>query len=123
MSTRNFKSSITQLPTYLDGYFNLFKISDGGEVFPQDKITLVAKNFPFKMLSISDSLRFQEQQRDIEITYKLRIAQTRQIGSLHLIQMEDGWHEVNNVFHFINKDGYPETDITLTKYNKEVEYE
>lgn len=121
MNIRNFKSSITQIPTYLDGYFDLYAIVDDDGVFPIDKAKLVVEMVPFEMISISDRLRFEADQRQIEVTYKLRIQQDKSLNSMHLLKINGQWHRVYNVYHFMNKDGYPQSDVTLIYYDREVE--
>lgn len=118
----NFKLNITQIPTYLDGYFDLYQIvQNEDDVFPIDKAKLVVELVPFELLSISDRLRFEADQREVELTYKLRTHQDKSLNSLHLVRLNDEWHKVYNVYHFRNKEGYPQSDITLVKFEREVE--
>lgn len=121
MNIRNFKSSITDIPTYLDGYFDLYKIVDNDDVFPIDKLKLEVEMVPFKMISISDRLRLEADQRNVELSYKLRLPEYKTLDTMHMIKINDEFHRVYNVYHFTNKDGYNETDVTLIRYDREVD--
>lgn len=67
-------------------------------------------------MSISDRLRFDAEERKKEITYKLRIPQTKEITSLHVVKIGNEYHKVFNAYHFTNKDGFKQTDLTLEEY-------
>ena len=121
MNTRRFKSDITEIPTYLDGYFDVYKIIDNDDLFPKDKAKLVVEMFPYELLSFYDRTMFEADQRNIELTHKLRISQYKELDSMHLVKIGNEWHRVYNTIHFLNKDGYPQTDITLIKYNRKVD--
>ena len=121
VSTLNYKSNTSLLPTYLDGYFDLYVISTAETTsYPIEGITLVETNFPFEYRSIGDKLKFEADQRNIDITHKVRIPQTREITSLHVLKLGEEYMQVYNTFHFTNKEGYKQTDITLKRYDKEV---
>lgn len=121
VNMRNYKSSITTLPTYLDGYFELFEIKTGDDVLPVDYLLETGLLFAFEFRSIGDRIRFEADAREIELTHKIRMDQTKMITSLHVLKIGEEFHKVFNTYHFTNKDGYKQTDITLQKYRQEID--
>lgn len=112
----NYKQNITSLPTYEDGKFRLFEIKQTETTLPIEYLHDTEKEFWFEELSISDRLRFEAEERKKKITYKLRIPQTKQINSLCVVKIGDEYHKVYNAYHFTNKDGIKQTDLTLEEY-------
>lgn len=113
-----YKQSITNLPTYNDGRFRLLEIKQTEDDFPVEYLHDTGKDIWFEELSISDRLRFESEERKKKITYKIRIPQTKQINSLCVVKIGDEYHKVFNTYHFTNKDGFKQTDITLEEYNR-----
>jgi hypothetical protein len=70
----------------------------------------------FQELSITDRLRFEAEERKKDLTMKIRIPQTKEITSLHVLKIGNEYHKVFNAYHFKNKDGFLQTDITLENY-------
>ena len=120
-SMLSYKLNTSTVPTYFDGYFDVYKIIDDDGVYPVDKVKLIVEMFPFELLSFYDRTKFEADARGIELTHKLRIDQFKELNSLHLLKINDEWHKVYNVIHFRNKEGYAQTDITLVKYDRKVE--
>ena len=112
----NFKQNITNLPTYNDGRFRLFEIHQTDTDFPVEYLKDTKKNVWFEELSISDRLRFDAEERKKKITYKIRIPQIKEITSLHVVKIGKEYHKVFNCYHFTNKDGFKQTDLTLEEY-------
>lgn len=112
-----YKQNITNLPTYNDGYFKLFEIKQTDDNFAMEYLHNTDKpDIWFEELSISDRLRFDAEERNKKITYKLRIPQMKEINSLCVVKIGDEYHKVFNAYHFTNKDGFKQTDLTLEKY-------
>lgn len=111
-----YKQNITNLPTYNDGKFRLFEIKQTETTYPVEYLKDVRKEFWFEELSISDKLKFEAEDRKKKITYKIRIPQTKEITSLHVVKIGNEYHKVFNAYHFTNKDGYKQTDLTLELY-------
>lgn len=120
MNTRSFKSNTSQIPTYLDGYFSLFKIRTDTEPYPSEYLEKAEGNFPFEYRTIGDRLRLEARQRDIEITHKVRIPQTKEITALHVLRFGEEYMQVHNTQNFTNNDGFKQTEITLKTYDKKV---
>lgn len=112
----NFKENITSIPNYIDGQFEIFNIIQTNDVFPVEKIVSTGKFMYFEELSITDKLKFSAEERDINLTFKLRIPQTKEISTMNVLKIADSYHKVYNAYHFTNSDGFKQTDLTLVKY-------
>lgn len=112
----NYKQNITSLPTYNDGKFRLFEIKQTEDTYPVEYLHDTGYDIWFEELSISDKLKFEAEERKRKITYKLRIPQTKEITSLHVVKIGNEYHKVFNPYHFTNKDGFKQTDLTLEEY-------
>lgn len=107
----------TTIPTYNSGGAEIFlikqeKIGD----FPKEYIENTGIELPFQKLSISDKLRYEFEQRDRKITMKIRIPATDELTSLNVLKIGEEYHRIYNAYSFVNKEGIPETDLTLEKY-------
>lgn len=111
-----YKQNITNLPTYNDGKFRLFEIKQTDDTYSVEYLHDTENDIWFEELSISDKLRFDAEERKKKITYKLRIPQTKEINSLCVVKIGQEYHKVFNAYHFTNKDGYKQTDLTLEEY-------
>ena len=112
----NYKQNITSLPTYNDGKFRLFEIKQTKDTYSVEYLYDTGCDIWFEELSISDKLRFDTEERKKKITHKLRIPQTKEINSLCVVKIGDEYHKVFNAYHFTNKDGFKQTDLTLEEY-------
>lgn len=113
-----YKQNITNLPMYNDGKFRLFEIKQTDTQYSIEYLHDTRNDIWFEELSISDRLKFEAEERNKEITYKLRIPQTKQINSLCVVKIGNEYHKVYNAYHFTNKDGFKQTDLTLEKYSR-----
>lgn len=111
-----YKQSITNLPIYNDGKFRLFEIKQTDDTYSVEYLKDTGKDIWFEELSISDRLKFEAEDRKKKITYKLRIPQNKEITSLHAVKIGDTYNKVFNAYHFTNKDGFKQTDLTLEMY-------
>lgn len=111
-----YKQNITNLPTYNDGKFRLFEIKQTNDTYSVEYLHDTGKDIWFEELSISDRLKFEAEERKKKITYKLRIPQTKEINSLCVVKIGEEYHKVYNAYHFTNKDGFKQTDLTLEEY-------
>ena len=112
----NYKQDITNLPTYNDGKFRLFEIKQTETTCPIEYLHDTGYDVWFEELSITDKLKFDAEERKKKITYKLRIPQIKEINSLCVVKINDKYHKVFNAYHFTNKDGFKQTDLTLEEY-------
>ena len=112
----HYKQSITSLPTYNDGLFRLFEIKQTKDTYSVEYLHDTKYEIWFEELSISDRLKFEAEEREKKITYKLRIPQTKEINALCVVKIGNEYHKVFNAYHFTNKDGFKQTDLTLEEY-------
>ena len=111
-----YKQNITNLPQYNDGKFVLFEIHQTEDTYPVEYIKKTDIEIWFEEISITDKLKFEAEERNKKLTLKLRIPQTKEITSLHVIKIGNEYHKVFNAYHFTNKDGFKQTDLTLEEY-------
>ena len=112
----NYKQTITNIPNYDDGFFQLYKINQSDNQFPEEYLTNLNIEIWFESISITDKLKYDLSQRNQNIYIKIRIAQVKEIGSLNAVKIGDTFYKVYNAYHFTNKDGYPQSDLTLEEY-------
>lgn len=112
-----YKETITSIPTYNDGCFELYEIKQKDTTYPEEYIKKVtSKSIWFRELSISNNLKFQADQREVNLTMKIRIPQTKEITSMNVLKIGKEYHKVFNAYHFVNDEGFKETDLTLQDY-------
>lgn len=111
------------VPMYADGYFDLYRAEeDDSTDFPVEKLVNQKLRVNYREISVFDKLRYELSQGGKEVTLKVRIPQYKKIDS-HCFCLIDGiYHEVYNAAHIVNKDGFPETELTLIapEKNREV---
>ncbi len=113
----DYKGTHTSIPTYNDGSFFLFKIKHTDSTFPKEKLTQVYDTEIFyEDLSLSDNVIFENEKRDIKIVSKIRIMQDKNINSNNVLKINNHYYHVFNIYHFRNKDGFLQSDITLEEY-------
>lgn len=111
-----YKQNITNLPTYNDGKFRLFEIKQTESTYPVEYLHDTKKEIWFEELSISDKIRFEAEERKKKITMKIRIPQIKELNSFCVVKIGDKYHKVFNIYHFTNKDGFKQSDLTLEEY-------
>ena len=112
----SYKQSITNIPNYNDGFFQLYKINQSDNQFPEEYLTNLDIEIWFETISISDKLKYDLNQRYENEYTKIRIEQAKEIGSLHAVKIGNIFYKVYNAYHFTNKDGYLQSDLTLEEY-------
>lgn len=121
MIMQHYKLNITNLPNYNDGSFLLFKITSANKTFPSEELEkIIDDEYFFEELSLSDSIMFENEKRTRKIKKKIRIAQSKNITSQNVLFIDDKYYKVFNIYHFKNKDGIFQSDITLEEYNNPV---
>lgn len=116
MNTSIYKSNIIQIPTYNDGYFDLYRIIQNG-IFPLEDLELIINNIPFEEQSIGDKLKYDLKARNVNVEFKIIISQEKSINSLNVIKINNDLYHVVNAYHFVDKDGFKKTRLSLEKYN------
>lgn len=113
----SYRQNITEIPSYLDGYLELFQINqDDKSDCPREYLANLNQKIFFEEISISDKLKYELNSRNQNIYIKVRIPQYKNIGSLNVVKINEKFYKVFNAYHFVNKDGYPQSDLTLEEY-------
>ena len=113
----NYKDNITSLPEYKDGCFFLYEIKQTDESYPREYLHLIS-NIPFwfEERSISNNLKIESDARELNLTMRIRIPQSKQITSMNVLKIGESYHKVYNAFHFTNENCIKQTDLTLQNY-------
>lgn len=86
-----YKENTTVIPTYNDGCFELYEIKQTNSIYPEEYIKLVTnKPIWFNELSISDRLKFEADQREINLSLKIRIPRIKEISSMNVLKIRQG---------------------------------
>ena len=75
----------------------------------------------YREISVFDKLRYEFDQGGKEITAKIRIPQYKKIDSRCVCLIDGEQHFVYNAAHTTSKEGFPETELTLVKPEREIE--
>lgn len=113
---QHYKLNITELPTYFDGKYEVYKIKQTDDLRPKEYIESTKKTGYFDELSISDAIKFANESRQQKIVKKIRISQDKNIDSLSVLKIEKSFYKVFNAYHFTNNNGFKQSDITLEEY-------
>lgn len=112
-----------ELPEYTDGCLQLYSIcEDTSQDFPKE--ILVKKSMGsiwYREISVFDRLRYEFEQSQKEITMKIRIPQYKGIDSRCACLIDGKQHLVYNATHVRDKNGFPETELTLIRPERELE--
>lgn len=111
------RKKMINLPEYTDGCFQLCDIvEDTSQDFPKE---IVAKRnigvIWFREISVYDRLRYEFEQSQKEITMKIRIPKYKGIDSRCVCVINGKQHLVYNATHVRDKNGFPETELTLIR--------
>lgn len=103
-------------PEYVDGRFELYKVkTDTTTDYPRKYIETMGMKVWFRELSVFDRTRNEFDGSGREITSKIRIPMYKEINSECVCVIEGVQHSVYNATHVKDKDGFPETELTLIK--------
>ena len=111
------------VPHYMDGYFDLYRVEESEEGdYPVEVLKNQDMRIYYREIAVFDRLRFELKQGGKEVTLKVRIPRYEKIDSHCHCLINGIFHEVYNAAHIINKDGWPETELTLVapEKNREV---
>ena len=118
MSYKDNITSISKIPTYNDGKFEIFDIKQTENTYPIEYLHKEDVNkMWFKELSISDTVKFEADARGINIVMKIRIPQTKELSSMNVLKIGTEYYKVYNIYHFTDNYGFEQSDVTLQKYN------
>lgn len=113
---------MTKLPEYTDGCFELCRIkNDMAGDYPIEALEKTGLYICYREISVFDKLRYEFGQGGKEITAKIRIPQYKKIDSRCVCLIDGEQHLVYNAAHTTSKEGFPETELTLVKPEREIE--
>lgn len=111
-----------ELPEYTDGVLDLYRIKQETKSdFPKEYLQKEDVIIWYREISVFDRIRYEFDQGGKEVTLKVRIPQYKKIDSKCMCQIDNIMHQVYNATHVKDKYGFPETEITLIKPEKELE--
>lgn len=111
-----------ELPEYTDGCLRLFRIKDDTtQDYPEKYIEDTALVIWFRQISVFDKIKYEFNQGGKEITMKLRIPQYKDIDSECMCLIDGMQHLVYNATHVKDKYGFPETELTLIRPEREMD--
>lgn len=110
-----------ELPEYTDGVMSVYHIEeDPTGDFPVKKLVDANAQFWYRELSVYDRLRYEFEQGQKEVTMKIRIPQYKGIDSTCACEIDGKIHQIYNATHVRDKNGFPETELTLIRPEKEL---
>lgn len=113
---------MTKLPEYTDGCFELCRIkNDMAGDYPIETLEKTGLHICYREISVFDKLRYEFDQGGKEITVKIRIPQYKKIDSRCVCLIDGEQHLVYNAAHITSKEGFPETELTLIRPEREIE--
>lgn len=105
-----------ELPEYTDGFFHLYRIeNDTDQDYPVEILVDKDMDIWFREISVFDKTKYEFDQGGKEITMKIRIPQFKGINSKCVCRIEGEDHLVYNAAHVKDKNGFPETELTLIR--------
>lgn len=107
--------------SYNDGVLYIYKICNPDKTHDEKYLKNTGIYIRYTELSVTDKLRSQMEANSIEVTAKLRIPQYKEINSNCVVKIDDIFYKVYNVYHFMDSDGFKQTDITLLDWSENYE--
>lgn len=110
-----------RMPEYVDGILDVYRIEqDTSNDFPQEILEKSDLELFYREVSVFDRTKYELEQGGKEITLKIRIPQCRGIDSKCACEINGEMHLVYNATHVFDKNGFPETELTLIRPGKEL---
>lgn len=111
-----------QPPEYTDGAFRLYKIkTDTSEDYPKKYLEDTKIVIWYREIAVFDRVRYEFDQGGKEVTMKIRTPMFREVDSECVCLIGDIKHQVYNAAHTKDKNGFPETELTLIRPEKELD--
>ena len=122
MAVRERGAGMKELPSYTGGRFALYrKWTDEIHDFPMEYLINQNMIIWYSEISVFDRVKYEMQQAGIEVTMKIRIPRYKKIDSKCVCIIDAIQHEVYTAAHIINKNGFPETELTLIRPERQIE--
>lgn len=110
-----------ELPEYTDGCFHLYRIeNDDSRDYPVEFLTDGGMDIWFREISVFDRTKYELNQGGKEVTMKIRIPRYKGIDSNCVCLIDGIQHLVYNAAHVLDKNGFPETELTLIRPEREL---
>lgn len=110
-----------ELPVYTDGCLSLYRIiEDTNSDYPVEVMKDEQMEIWFREISVYDKVKYEFDQGGREITMKIRIPQYKKLDSECVCVIDGKQHLVFNATHVKDKYGFPETELTLVRPEKEL---
>ena len=110
-----------EIPEYTDGCFSLFRIKeDNSKDYPEEVLEDMQMEVWFREISVFDKVKYEFDQGGREITMKVRIPRFNGIDSKCVCIIAGRQHLVYNATGVKDKNGFPETELTLIRPEKEL---
>lgn len=109
-------------PEYTDGVFDLYRIKTEklGD-YPVEHLESQNLKVWYAEISVYDRVRYELGQGGIEVTMKIRIPRFKEIDSKCVCMIDGRQHRVYNAAQIVDKNGFPQSELTLIKPEQEVE--
>lgn len=109
-----------ELPEYTDGCMIIYKIRhDTTQDFPEEYLEDMNLKVWFREISVYDRVKYEFNQGGKEITMKIRIPQFKGVDSKCVCVIDGRQHLVYNATHVKDSYGFPETELTLIRPERE----
>lgn len=105
------------LPQYLDGCLDVYSIVQSEDPRFIESLKNEHLRLWFEERGITDRLRNELNSSKTTPERKVRIPQDRKIDNMTVVKIDDKYYRVYNAYHFINKDGFAQSDLTLLNYH------
>ena len=111
-----------ELPEYTDGCLQLYRIkNDTTKDYPEEYLEDLGLSIWLREISVFDKVKYEFEQGGKEITMKIRIPRYKGVDSKCVCVIDGNKHLVYNAAHVKDKYGFPETELTLTRPEREWE--
>lgn len=111
-----------EIPEYTDGRLGLYRIGeDNSEDYPKEILKDTELEIWFREISVFDRVKYELEQGGREVTMKIRIPRFKDVDSKCVCIIDGRQHLVYNAAHVKDKYGFPETELTLIRPEKELE--
>lgn len=108
-------------PEYTDGCLQLYRVgTDNTNDFPEKYLINADMEIWYREIAVFDRLRTEFEQSGKEVTMKLCIPRFKGIDSECVCVIEGVQHKVQNAAHVVDKNGFPETELTLIKPERQL---
>lgn len=110
-----------RMPEYTDGVLSVCEIAEEsvGD-YPKKVLKETDMKIWYREISLFDRTRYELEQAGKEVTMKVRIPRYKGIDSNHACMIDEKIHQIYNAAHVEDKNGFPETELTLIRPDKEL---